>query len=498
MSFLQDLLRAGFGMVFLLGICYLLSRDRKAIDWRLVGIGVLSQVVIAILMLKAPFVKTGVDAIATGFRKTLEFTAAGSEFLFSNLVDPSKFDTFGYIFAFQVLPTIVFFSALTAILYYLGILQKVVYGMAWLLSKTLGLSGPESLAAAANVFIGQTEAPLVVKPYLEKMTKSELLCLMVGGMATIAGSVYVAYIGMLGDSIPIPAGLDPEAAGLLRDEARQFFAVHLLTASMISAPAAIVCAKMLYPESKTELAAKTGHPEAIGDGHTLSEDELSSPTKDKRLEMAADDSDNLLDAISKGTTDGLKLAVNVGAMLLVFTALVFMLNTFFLEGTNILNWMVNGFDQESWTALTESNQTWNQQISTATGGRFEGFSFTYFLALIFAPIAWIIGVEAKDITLVGQLLGLKTVVNEFVAYAEFQDIRNAASGAILSPKSTLIVAYALCGFANFASIGIQIGGISAIAPAQRTNLTRLGIMALIGGTIACLMTGTIAGLFYGT
>ncbi|MEO0626324.1 MAG: nucleoside transporter C-terminal domain-containing protein, partial [Bacteroidota bacterium] len=396
------------------------------------------------------------------------------------------------------LPTIVFFSALTAILYYLGILQKVVYGMAWLLSKTLGLSGPESLAAAANVFIGQTEAPLVVKPYLEKMTKSELLCLMVGGMATIAGSVYVAYIGMLGDSIPIPAGLDPEAAALMRDEARQFFAVHLLTASMISAPAAIVCAKMLYPESKAELAAQTGHPEAINDGHTLSEDELNSPAKDKRLEMAADDSDNLLDAISKGTTDGLKLAVNVGAMLLVFTALVFMLNTFFLEGTNILNWMVNGFNQESWQALADSNQTWNQQIAVATGGRFEGFSFTYFLALIFAPIAWLIGVESQDITLVGQLLGLKTVVNEFVAYAEFQDIRNAAEGMILSPKSTLIVAYALCGFANFASIGIQIGGISAIAPGQRTNLTRLGIMALIGGTVACLMTGTIAGMFYTT
>ncbi|MEL6393445.1 MAG: nucleoside transporter C-terminal domain-containing protein, partial [Bacteroidota bacterium] len=220
--------------------------------------------------------------------------------------------------------------------------------------------------------------------------------------------------------------------------------------------------------------------------------------KDKRLEMAADDSDNLLDAISKGTTDGLKLAVNVGAMLLVFTALVFMLNTFFLEGTNILNWMVNGFNQESWQALADSNQTWNQQIAVATGGRFEGFSFTYFLALIFAPIAWLIGVESQDITLVGQLLGLKTVVNEFVAYAEFQDIRNAAEGMILSPKSTLIVAYALCGFANFASIGIQIGGISAIAPGQRTNLTRLGIMALIGGTVACLMTGTIAGMFYTT
>ena len=470
MEFLNDILRAGLGMTFLLGVCFLLSRDRKAIDWKLVGIGVAAQIVIAVLMLLVPGVSVVVDWVATGFRKTLEFTAAGSEFLFGSVVQ--DLDSFGYIFAFQVLPTIIFFSALTAVLYYFGILQKVVYGMAWLLSRLMGLSGPEALAAAANVFIGQTEAPLVVKPYLEKMTRSELLCLMVGGMATIAGSVYVAYIGMLG-------GAD--------EAAQQFFAKHLLTASVISAPAAIVCAKMLYPESRKELEEKTG---------VVADSTHDTGLKDQRLQMAADDSDNVLDAISKGTTDGLKLAVNVGAMLLVFTALIYMLNTIFLGTTDTIDWMVNGRpDAEAWELMKTANETWNTQLAASTGGRFEGFSFTYLLAILFAPIAWLIGVPGNDITLVGQLLGLKTVVNEFVAYDVFQGVR-ANPDIIMHPKSTLIAAYALCGFANFASIGIQIGGISAIAPGQRRNLTTLGIMALIGGTIACLMTGTIAGLFY--
>lgn len=462
MNFTTDLLRTLLGMAILLGICYLLSRNRKAINWRLVGIGVGLQFIMAFLMLKASGVSQAVDVVATGFRKTLEFTSAGSQFLFGSIVQ--DMDSFGYIFAFQVLPTIVFFSALTAVLYYLGVLQKVVYGLAWLLSRTMGLSGPESLAAAANIFIGQTEAPLVVKPYLERMTRSELLCLMVGGMATIAGSVYVAYVGMLG-------GGDPEL--------QQFFARHLLTASMISAPAAIVCAKILYPEDKEELAAVTQ-----SDADTPAA--LKEPLADKRLQMAADDSTNLLDAISKGTTDGLRLAVNVGAMLLVFTAMIYMMNTIFLSVTDLINGLVQYFDP--------SAPNWNEAIAAATNDRFQGFSFTYLLALLFAPVAWIIGVPTADITTIGQLLGLKTVLNEFVAYEKFQAIR--AMGTELSPKSTLIAAYALCGFANFASIGIQIGGISAIAPGQRQNLTRLGMLSLIGGTIACLMTGAVAGIFY--
>ena len=471
----NDVFRCALGLAVMLSVCYLFSQNRKAINWRTVGIGVTMQFILAVVILKVPGVSVVFDYVALGFRKTLDFTAAGSEFLFGSIVN--DMDSFGYIFAFQVLPTIVFFSALSAILYYLGILQKVVFGMAWLLSKTMGLSGPESLAAAANVFIGQTEAPLVVKPYLEKMTRSELLCMMVGGMATIAGSVYVTYIKFLGGGDPV---------------LEQFFAKHLLTASIISAPAAIVCAKMLLPESLSELAAVTGS-DATSDGTAI------TPAKDNRLEMAADDSANLLDAISKGTTDGLRLAVNVGAMLLVFTALIFMLNVFFTGGTDLVNWAAMGFSNDSWEAALAAGDTWNQSISASTNGRFEGFSFTYLLALLFAPVAWVIGIPAQDITLVGQLLGLKTVINEFVAYDVFQNVlREAAAGngQGLSPKSTLIAAYALCGFANFASIGIQVGGIGAIAPGQRRTLTELGMLALLGGTIACLMTGAIAGLFY--
>lgn len=462
MTFAYDLFRCLLGLAVMIGVCYAFSNNRKAIDWKLVGIGMAMQFVLAVLILKVKGVSVVFDYIATGFRKTLEFTAAGSEFLFGSIVN--DMDSFGYIFAFQVLPTVVFFSALSAVLYYLGVLQKVVYGLAWLLSKAMGLSGPESLAAAANVFIGQTEAPLVVKPYLERMTRSELLCVMVGGMATIAGSVFVAYVGFLG-------GADPES--------QQFFAKHLLTASMISAPAAIVCAKMLLPETSEELAAVTG-------AESEEPNAALTPKKDKRLEMAADDSNNLLDAISRGTTDGLKLAVNVGAMLLVFTAMIFMLNELFLGGTDLVNNLFAYFSPET--------GDWNEAIKASTGGRFDGFSFTYLLALCFAPVAWIIGVPSQDITVVGQLLGLKTVINEFVAYDTFRVVQ--ASGATLSPKATLIAAYALCGFANFASIGIQVGGIGAIAPGQRKNLTDLGMVALLGGTIACLMTGAIAGLFY--
>ncbi|MEM1216739.1 MAG: Na+ dependent nucleoside transporter N-terminal domain-containing protein, partial [Bacteroidota bacterium] len=288
MDFLQDVLRASIGVTVLLGICYLLSSDRKAINWRLVGIGMGLQLLLAFLILIVPGVSGIFDVISKGFTKVIAFTAAGSKFMFGNIV--TDMSSFGYIFAFQVLPTIVFFSALTAILYYYRILQKVVYGLAWLLTRTMGLSGPESLAAAANVFIGQTEAPLVVRPYLEKMTRSEIMCLMTGGMATIAGSVFVAYVGYLG-------GTD--------EESKLFFAKHLLTASIISAPAAIVAAKMLFPETETDRVMN------------------------RQLDMADAEASNVLDAISKGTTDGLKLAINVGAMLLVFTALIFMLNEIF-------------------------------------------------------------------------------------------------------------------------------------------------------------------------
>ena len=428
MTLFIDLSRAALAIVVLLAICYLLSSNRKSISWRLVGMGMTLQIVLAVLILKVPFVSGIFDSVANGFIALLGFADAGSRFLFGNLVSDN---TIGAIFAFQILPTIVFFSAVSAVLYYFGILQWVIKGAAWLMARTMGLSGAESLAAAANVFIGQTEAPLVVKPYLENMSRSEILCLMVGGMASIAGGVFAAFIGFLGGDDPVQ---------------QTYFAKHLLTASIISAPAAIVAAKMLYPETdKKDI--------------------------DSQLKMSGDVGSNVLDAISRGTTDGLKLAVNVGAMLLVFTALVYMVNQMFIGGPG--NWF-----------------NLNDSVVEATNGRFEGFSFTYLLGLIFAPFAWLLGTPNEDVLIMGQLLGQKTVINEFIAYAEFQNFREA--GISLQPKSMIIATYALCGFANFASIGIQIGGIGAIAPGQRKTLTEFGIKALIGGTIACFLTAAIA------
>mgnify|MGYP000668897654 CR=1 FL=1 len=429
MEFFTGLLRGALGIFFCLGVCLLLSNNRKAVNWKLVGWGMALQVFLAIMILKVPFVEDVFQAIANFFVVVLQFTDAGAAFLFSGLV--TDINKFGYIFAFKVLPTVVFFSALSSLLYYLGILQKIIMGFAWIMSKTMNLTGAESLAAAANVFIGQTEAPLVVKPFLEKMSKSEMLCLMTGGMATIAGGVFAAYIGFLG-------GTDVETQAL--------FAKHLLAASIISAPAAIVAAKLLYPE----------------------EEELTLDMQ--KLDIAPQDAgSNILDAISRGTTDGLKLAVNVGAMLLVFTAMIAMVNY-------ILGDMIG-----SWTGL-----------NTVVDNNFEQFSqfnLEFILGLIFAPVAWLLGVDWADSMIVGQLLGIKTTINEFVGYAQLEGVKDT-----LSEKSLLIVTYALCGFANFASIGIQIGGISAIAPGQRKNLTELGIKALIGGTIASFLTAAIAGI----
>jgi CNT family concentrative nucleoside transporter len=429
----MDILRGLLGIAVLLAVCYLLSANRKGIDWKLVLSGLGFQFILAILILKVPGVKIAFEWIASFFVAILQFTEAGSQFMFGNIIN--DMNTFGYIFAFQVLPTIVFFSAFSAILYYLGILQKIIFGFAWVMSKTMRLSGAESLAAAANVFIGQTEAPLVVKPYLDTMTKSEMLCLMTGGMATIAGGVFAAYVGYLGGGDPVQ---------------QQLFATHLLTASIISAPAAIMVAKMLYPEDS---------PEKINTNLDISRDKIGS---------------NLLDAISKGTSDGLKLAVNVGVMLLVFTALVNMANEILMSSVG------------SWTGL-------NDYVITSTEGRFSGFSFTYVLGVIFAPVAWLLGVPSQDTLLVGQLLGQKTMINEFIAYADLGAMRRNPN-INLSPKSVLIVTYALCGFANFASIGIQIGGIGALAPKQRKILSEFGIKALIGGTVACFLTAAIAGM----
>jgi len=433
MDLLLTISRATLGMAVLIGIGYLMSSHKKSIAWRTIFLGILLQFVLAILVLKVPFINKGFDYAAGFFQVILKFSEEGATFLFGNLVSDTK--SFGYIFAFQVLPTIVFFSAVSSILYYFGILQKIIYVLAIIMKKTLGVTGPESLAAAANIFVGQTEAPLVVKPYISNFTRSELMCLMTGGMATIAGGVFAAYVGFLGGDDPVQ---------------QLFFAKHLLTASIISAPAAIVAAKLIVPETVEKSA-------------------------EANLEVIEDNGNNLLDAISRGTTDGLKLAINVGAMLLVFTALVYMLNDFILQFPG------------KWLGV-------NEYIKESTSGRFEGLTFTYILGLIFAPIAWLLGTPTQDIVIVGQLLGQKTVINEFVAYSDLGLLRE--KGIVLDPKSLIIVTYALCGFSNFASIGIQIGGISALAPNKRQELTELGFKAMVGGTIACFMTAIIASVLY--
>lgn len=374
--------------------------------------------------------KVFLEGVSSSFVELLNLSHKGTEFMFGSLADDKQ--SWAYIFAVQVLPNIIFFAALSSVLYYLGILQKIVYVFAYLLNK-MNISGAESLSTAANIFLGQTEAPLMIRPYLEKMTRSEILCIMVGGMANTAGSVLAAYVSFLGGS----------------DLAQQhYFALHMLSQSIMSAPAAIVCSKMLFPEVDHHLVSK----------------ELTIP-KEKL-------GDNFLDALSLGTTDGLKLAVNVGAMLIVFTAMMYVVNA-------LLGW-VGGI-----TNL-------NPQIAALTGGRYDGLSLQMIFGYVFAPVAWLIGVANADMVSIGQLLGEKTILNEFYAYTSLGKMK--AANVITDPKSLLIATYALCGFANFASIGIQIGGISQLAPNQRRNLTELGIKALIGGTIACLMCGCIAGM----
>jgi CNT family concentrative nucleoside transporter len=427
----MDILRGIIGLVFLVGIAFLLSSNRKKIDWKLVISGIVLQLVFAVAVLRVNFVRNVFEFISRFFVVVLDFTKAGADFVFGGLV--SNTETFGFIFAFQVLPTVVFFSALSSFLYYLGILQKIVFGIAWVMSKTMRLSGAESLASAANIFIGQTEAPLLIKPYLPTMTKSEILTLMCGGMATIAGGVFAAYVGFLGGEDPVQ---------------RQFFATHLLTASILSAPAAIVMSKILYPETE---------PEKLNTTLTVSKEKVGS---------------NVLDAISNGTTEGLKLAVNVGAMLLAFTAFMYMFNFICKE------WI------GSWTGL-------NDMVLAQFNGRYDGFNLQFILGMIFSPLAWIIGVPANDMMLVGQLLGEKTILNEFFAYGT---LGNMKTGGLLTEKSIIIATYALCGFSNFASIGIQIGGIGSLAPNQRQTLSEFGIKALIGGSFACFMTAAIAGI----
>lgn len=428
----MDYIRGVFGLAVLVLVAFIFSSDKRKIDWRLVGIGILLQLIFAVLITKVPFVVNAFAYVSEAFVKFLSFSRDGAQFIFGNLAG----DSFGFIFAFQVLPTIIFFSTVSAGLYYLGVLQKVVFAIAWIMARTMRLSGPESLSAAGNIFLGQTEAPLLVRPFIPQMSKSELMCLMTGGMATIAGGVLAGYVAFLGGDNPAE---------------QSKFAAYLLGASIMNAPAAIVMSKIFIPEED--------------------KDRVQQKLEVNKESMGV----NLIDAMSIGASEGLKLALNVGAMLLAFIAVI-----------AALNYLLMGVVGDI-TGL-------NNFVVESTGGQFKGFSLEYLFGQVFRIFAWVIGVDWIDTLQVGSLLGQKTVINEFVAYLSLSEMKEVGS---LNSKSIVIATYALCGFSNFSSIAIQVGGISIIAPNQQGNLSRLGLKSLFAASLACLMTATIAGMLFG-
>ena len=429
---IQGIMRGLLGMVVLLAIAVACSSNRKKIPWKTVGIGLLIQLTLAIGILRIGWVQKIFEGIGKLFVSILDFTNAGSIFLFGDLMNA---DSYGFIFVFQILPTIVFFASLTSLLFYLGVIQVVVKFLALALTKVLKISGAESLSVIGNIFLGQTEAPLMIKAYLERMTKSEILLVMIGGMATVAGGVLAAYIGFLGGNDPVM---------------RLEFAKHLLAASVMAAPGAIVIAKILYPQT-----------EKINNEVSVSMENIGS---------------NALDAISNGTVEGIKLATTIGGMLLVFVAFIAMFN-------GVLGWIGD------WTTLND----W-----FAANTIYDSFSLESILGIIFAPLMWIMGVPTPDIMPMGQLLGVKLAASEFVGYIQLAELKDPMNIVHLQYQKSIIMAtYMLCGFANFASIGIQIGGIGSLAPGQRKVLSQFGVRALIGGTLASLISAVIAGAIIG-
>ncbi|MBK9275682.1 MAG: Na+ dependent nucleoside transporter [Flavobacteriales bacterium] len=420
--------RGLLGMAALIAIAWLFSARRGQVNWKVVGIGLAFQLLLALAVLYVPAVQFAFDIVGRMFVKVLDFTKAGSTFLFRDLMDVQSF---GFIFALQILPTIIFFSALTSVLFYLGVIQKVVYALAWALNRTMRLSGAESLSTAGNIFLGQTEAPLMVKAYLDKMNRSEIFLVMVAGMATVAGGVLAAYVGFLGGDDPVQ---------------RLFFAKHLLTASVMAAPGAVVVAKVLYPQT-----------EAFDSQLRVGMDQVGS---------------NFLDAIANGTTEGLKLAANVGAMLLVFFSFIALFNYVFLK-----------------VGAATGMNAW---IAGISHGNFKGLSLEFILGYTFAPLMWLMGVATEDITLAGRLVGEKLIASEFVGYESLAQLK--AAGSFAHQRSIVMATYMLCGFANFASIGIQIGGIGSLAPGRRQWLSEFGFRALLGGSLASLLSATIVGM----
>ncbi len=415
-----------FGLACLVTLAWLFSNNKRAVDWRLVLTGIVLQIAFAAVVLLVPGGRDVFDALGRGFVKILSFVNEGSNFIFGSLMDVPRN---GFIFAFQVLPTIIFFAALMGVLYHLGVMQAIVRAMAWAITKVMRVSGAETTSVCASVFIGQTEAPLTVRPYISKMTESELLTMMIGGMAHIAGGVLAAYVGMLG-------GGDPAE--------QAFYAKHLLAASIMAAPATMVVSKLLVPEVGTPLTRGT-----------------------VKMEVEKTTS-NVIDAAAAGAGDGLRLALNIGAMLLAFIALI-----------ALLNWPL----------------TWIGDVTGIAQAIGKPTNLATILGYVLAPIAWIIGVPWQDANTVGGLIGQKIVLNEFIAYSQLADIINGKTvGVALTEHGKLIATYALCGFANFSSIAIQIGGIGGLAPDRRQDLARFGLRAVLGGSIATLMTATIAGV----
>ncbi|HRW98888.1 MAG TPA: nucleoside transporter C-terminal domain-containing protein [Cyclobacteriaceae bacterium] len=436
----MDYLRGFVGLLFIIALAFLLSKNRRSIDWRLVAAGIILQIGIGLIIGKIEVAQAAFNYLSSKLVVFLSFAQKGAEFLYGDLAknsanDPNVKHSLGFLFAFQALPTVIFFSAVSAGLYYLGILQKIVFGLAWVMARTMRLSGSESLAAAANIFMGQTEAPLLVRPFISRMTNSELHCLMVGGMATIAGSVLGAYVSFLG-------GGNPD------EQAR--FASYLLSASIMNAPAAIVLAKIFLPENE---------PEKI----------------DRKLKVNKDQVGvNFIDSLATGAADGLKLALNIGAMLLTFIAIIYAINWILVDGIGNL------------TGL-------NEVVRESTNGTFQGFSLQYILGQIFRVFAFAMGVDWNETLQVGSLLGQKVVINEFVAYLNLAEIKSAG---LLSEKAIRISTYALCGFANFSSIAIQIGGIGGMAADRQGDLSRMGLRAMVAATLATMMTATIAGAIF--
>jgi len=426
------ILRGLLGMLVLIAISYIFSSNKKAVSWKVVGTGLTIQVLLALGVLYVPFIQSFFEFGGKLFVLILDFTQAGVDFLFKSMVT-GKIEVGLINFVVKILPTIIFFSALTSLLFYLGIIQKIVYGLAWVMSRLMKLSGAESLSVAGNIFLGQTESPLMIKEYLPKMNKSEMLLVMMGGMATLAGGVLAVYIDFLGGDDPVQ---------------KLLFAKHLITASVMAAPGAIVISKILVPQT----------------------DDINKTIKVTKEDAGS----NILDAISNGTGQGIRLAVNVATMLLVFIAFIAMFNYIMIK--------IGG-----WTNL-------NEIIAENTNGKYSELSLQFILGYIFAPIMWLIGIPGQDIALVGRLLGEKIIMTEFIGYMSLSELKEAGA---LQPKSIIMATYMLCGFANFASIGIQIGGIGSLAPNQRVLLSKYGMRALLGGTIASLLSATIVGTILG-